>query len=103
MEYARQFRPISKQTLGALLWGKEGVTSRINLRNLASGKSISVKIDHVITLCKELNVSADFLFGLTEFPNRELEKEAIKQELAELNEKTNELSAMAQEMLNHIN
>lgn len=65
-------KKIRKVDLAVALWtNSSNKTAHTNFSNLAGGKSKKIDIAFVPILCRELGVSADFLFGLTDEPTLE--------------------------------
>lgn len=82
-----------KGDLAQKIWTNSSPKSAyMNLLNLEQGNSKNVNIESVAIICKECNVSADFLFGLTDTPNYN----------AELNAKKNEAIAKANDLIQTI-
>lgn len=60
----------------------------MNLLNLADGRSKKIGIDQIEIICRELGVSADYLFGLSDIPNY---NEALQEKKEVINEKATDL------------
>lgn len=88
VKYANRERRVKKYELAQVLWPNSSVeTAHTNFSNLANGKSKKIDIDAVPVLCRELGVSADFLFKLTNYP-----KNPTQEEIGALNDKTHRLA-----------
>ena len=79
LAYAKEVGLINKDyELANKLWSDSSEKSAyMNLRNLIRGKSKKINIGDVPYICKTLGVSADYLFGLSEFRTNKEEKETI--------------------------
>lgn len=79
--------------LAMKLWPNRDEKSNYqNLRNLLYGRVERITPHIVSTLCNELGVSADFLFGRTSIPNQETpDMEKVYKKVNELKESINEL------------
>lgn len=78
---------VRKGELASLIWEGSPKASRANLSNLISGRSKRVDIDMIPTICKYFGVTADFLFGLSNYPTRDGEAKALKKNITDfLNE-----------------
>lgn len=62
----RKGKKVFKKDLAALLWSEssEGA-QQVNMTKLASGRAKKISIEWVEILCRELECSADYLFGLS--------------------------------------
>lgn len=71
IEFAKgQGKRVRKMELAKMLWEDSSQSAlKANFANLAKGRTKKVNIDAIPLLCKELGVSADFIFGLSEKPN----------------------------------
>lgn len=71
-----------KEDLAQKIWTNSSPKSAyMNLLNLEHGNSKKIDIESVAIICKECNVSADYLFGLTDMPNYKAELKAKKDEV----------------------
>lgn len=62
----RMGKKVFKKDLAALLWPDSSVNAQqVNMTKLVSGTSKKVSIEWVEILCRELNCTADYLFGLS--------------------------------------
>lgn len=70
IDYARsKGKEITIKDLAMKWWTEsEEHTAITNFGNLKSGRSKKIDIDLVPKICKELGVSADFLFGISSNP-----------------------------------
>ena len=83
----------SKTALATSLWvNSEPHSARTNLRFLANGKSKSVSIENVQALCRICNVSADYLFGLTDIPNYQEANKETREKLKSIAQQIDEYS-----------
>lgn len=59
-------KKVFKKDLATLLWSEssEGA-QQVNMTKLASGRAKKISIEWVEILCRELECSADYLFGLS--------------------------------------
>lgn len=58
-------KKVYKKDLAAKIWSKSRPeTQVVNMTNLARGVTRKVNPEWVVTICKEVGCSADFLFGL---------------------------------------
>lgn len=72
VEYAKQNQRVRKKELAQTMWkNSRPKTAATNFTNLITGKTKMIEIDFIPFLCKELGVTADFLFGLESEPTRE--------------------------------
>jgi len=70
-----------KGDLAQKIWTNSSPKSAyMNLLNLEYGNSKKIDVESVAIICKECNVSADYLFGLTDMPNYQAELKAKKDE-----------------------
>lgn len=62
----RMGKKVFKKDLAALLWSEssEGA-QQVNMTKLVSGRAKKISIEWVEILCRELDCSADYLFGLS--------------------------------------
>lgn len=82
--YAQKTKPIKKTDLAKQIWaGSNDHSALTNLSNMNSGRSKTISADAVNTICRVCGVSADFLFGLSDEPNNDIEIEKKKEELNE--------------------
>lgn len=56
----------------------------MNYSNLEKGKSKSIDIESVEVICKRLNVSAEFLFGLSDDPTPDAYRGMVKEKAKEI-------------------
>lgn len=85
---------VRKVEIAQMLWkDSRRQTAHANMVNLCNGKTRLVNIEFIPTLCRELGVSADYLFGLTDEPTTEAELSAAIRESpgAKLMEKIKEI------------
>lgn len=62
----RMGNKVFKKDLAALLWPDSSVNAQqVNMTKLVNGTSKKVSIEWVEILCRELNCTADYLFGLS--------------------------------------
>lgn len=62
----RMGKKVFKKDLAALLWPDSSVNAQqVNMTKLVNGTSKKVSIEWVEILCRELNCTADYLFGLS--------------------------------------
>lgn len=62
----RKGKKVFKKDLAALLWSDSSVNAQqVNMTKLVNGTSKKVSIEWVEILCRELNCTADYLFGLS--------------------------------------
>lgn len=68
-----------KIELAQILWEDASRdTARANMANLVSGRTKRIEIKDIPTICDYLGVSADYLFGLTDYPTKSAEYDALK-------------------------
>lgn len=62
----RKGKKVFKKDLAALLWSEssEGA-QQVNMTKLVRGRAKKISIEWVDILCRELDCSADYLFGLS--------------------------------------
>lgn len=76
---------LDRGTLAKEMWrNSSDHTARTNFSNLANGKSKRIDIEQIPYLCKRLGVSADYLFGLTEYRNEDEKMPLLKEKINEL-------------------
>lgn len=74
--YAKKTKKVKKYLLAKVMWPDSSrEASHTNFSNLCNGKSKKIDIDAVPFLCRELGVSADFLFGMTNNPKNPTQEE----------------------------
>lgn len=62
----RMGKKVYKKDLAALLWSDSNANAQqVNMTKLVNGTSKKVSIEWVEILCRELNCTADYLFGLS--------------------------------------
>lgn len=62
----RMGKKVFKKDLAALLWSDSSANAQqVNMTKLVNGTSKKVSIEWVEILCRELNCTADYLFGLS--------------------------------------
>lgn len=95
IEYAKaNGKTIRKKELAAKIWeGSSDRSARVNFCNLEAGKVTRVDERIVRILTEELEVSSDFLFGLTDTPNESVAKEEKKTVIAGKMEEINNIIA----------
>lgn len=58
-------KKVLKKDLAAKIWPNSRLEAqKVNMTNLCSGVTKKINPEWIVTVCKELNCSADFLFGL---------------------------------------
>lgn len=84
--YAKEIgKKVMKRDLARILWPQSKEKSALaNISNLCNGKTKKVDIDAVPVICGQLGVTADFLFGLSIFPTRKAEAEALQAKIEEM-------------------
>ena len=76
---------VMKRDLAKILWNDSRERTAVaNISNLCNGKTKKIDIDAVPIICKELGVTADYLFGVASTPTREGELEELRARVAEL-------------------
>lgn len=84
VEYAKKNQRVRKKELAQIMWkNSRPKTAATNFTNLITGKTKMIDIEHIPFLCKELGVTADFLFGLEPEPTRESSDLAKRREINE--------------------
>jgi len=60
-------KKVLKKELSAMLWGDSADgAQQVNMSSLLSGRKKKISPEWVPIICKALNCSADFLFGLSD-------------------------------------
>lgn len=91
LQYAEQNgKKFKLNALAQKIWANTSVkrSAYMNLLNLADGRSKKIGIDQIEIICRELGVSADYLFGLSDIPNY---NEALQEKKEVINEKATDL------------
>lgn len=62
----RMGKKVFKKDLAALLWADSSVNAQqVNMTKLVNGTTKKVSVEWIEVLCRELNCTADYLFGLS--------------------------------------
>lgn len=83
---AKRLGLVGKKTLFAQeIWHESAMKAAyMNFLNLEQGKSKKIDIASVPILCDRLGVSADYLFGIADAPNREDYRKDVEEKAKEI-------------------
>lgn len=85
--YAKKIgNKIMRRDFAMALWpNSRAKSAHANLCNLCNGKTKKVDIEAVPVICTTLGVTSDYLFGLSPYPTKGEESDALREKIAELN------------------